>query len=908
MKYILLLLASLLFFTGCEEAFTKSPPVLAESLNWRGAFALPPESPEENWVYFDTELKETRIFNGETWETMAVSGIDGISLKWLGALDTFPPLDTNLAFFHTKDKISYVCDGVEWNILNSNGKNGLGLIWKGRLDAAPADPEKNWYYYDNIKKASYLFSSGFWQEFHADGLNGLPVIWLGSFKNFPDVIDQNVGFYHEIDGITYIMDDLEWKVLSKDGLEGDAGELIIWKGDLATPPSPALNNWAYYNTVDGNSYIYILETESWAILSRIGKNGEPINWLGIFPEHPDNLKINNAYRNSGDGNCYIFTGSKWEIFSFGGIDGQNGIDGIDVVWKGALTEEPKSPEINWAYLNVNEQCSYIFTEKGWKVLLRNGPSGFEIRLIGSFNYFPSTSTASEYDVFFHTEYGNSYIFNTGRWSVFCQGGTDAAEGESIIWKGELYSTPSGYPEKNWVYYNTNQNITYIYNGRIWKIFIVAPTDGKDGKVNFLSENEKVAPGDSLVLYHNFGSNNITVDGRYLSEDSMYVDWHTPGEWSSYYGITNSSNIYSSFKDNPVFKLLKLKDGGELHAFLSYNGGYYGVFENHIPVGAVKEFTNQEFYDLEAAELQDGTLLFSYRTWDDKHELTKISPDGTKTVTTIHEDITHCNMVVRADESVLLSYVKGNTTGHFKILSREGVLSEETTFSDGCSKNALLLLDNGDVMITYGMGGVINTFVSPDNSMRTAAKWGSLRQRGINDVIQTKDGSIYICYKYVTGYQKYTSSHVEIVKINNQGDSLASTNLRGKTTSATLTELADGSLGAIDVGYDYTTGYYKGTVFHKGVPYFTKINSNLEETYSVQLSEEVTYPQVIPHEDGSLTVTYVDKFDTYAVKTAQLKEIHDGLGVLLKRLSTDHACLINNTGETLDLQISARRYE
>lgn len=911
MKYILLLLtAYLLLFCGCEEAFTKTPLIPAESLSWQGAHETPPESPEENWVYFDTFLKETRIFNGENWETMAVSGIDAVSLKWLGALNTFPELDTNAAFFHAIEKVSYVCDGTTWSILNSNGKDGLGLVWQGKLDAEPQNPQENWYYYDTGKKASYIYSDGIWQQFNADGLNGRPVIWLGSFKNFPNVVEQNAGFYHEVDGITYIMDDLEWKVLSKDGLEGAAGELIIWKGDLDTPPSPALNNWAYYNTVDGKSYIYILETETWATLSEIGKNGEPIHWLGIFDQHPDNLKINNAYRNSEDGNCYIFTGSKWELFSFGGIDGQNGINGINVVWQGRKTEHPDSPEINWAYLNTHENCSFIYTESGWEVLLQNGKPGFEIKLIGSFDYFPLVSTASFGDVFYHKTYKNSYFHNGKKWGVFCQGGAEGTDGRSIIWKGELNSTPGGTPQKDWVYYHKDQGITYIYTGNRWEILLVSATDGKDGKINFIAESDSVSPGDSLVLYHNFSSHNITVEGRYLNEDSMYVEWNTPREWSSYYGISSKVNIYSSYRNYPKRKLLKLRDGRELHAFESYDGGYYGIFENERPAGEVKLFTSMELYDLDVVEKSDGTLLFLYRNWDNNLYLTSISTTGEESTVEISKHTTNSNMVLRSDETAFIVYEKNDGTGFFRTMNGEEI-SEEHLFCTnyGGGETGVLPLQSGEIIISYPhIDGVVNCIVSLDNSVTTLQPQGSSRVSEVDDMIQLADGSIFLGYKHTTGFQKYTSSQIRIMKLDAQGNSLAEYIVGSRRSSIELTELPNGSLGALDVGYNYTTGYYKGTVHHKGYPHFTILNTNLEETYSIRLIEEIIQPQMIPHDDGSFTVTYIDKFDTYAVKTAQLSKISNDLGIIFKRLSSNHACMINNTGDVLRLQLSARRYD
>lgn len=47
------------------------------SIVWKGDLASPPENPEPNWVYRDTDNGRVYIWNGATWELMVLDGTDG---------------------------------------------------------------------------------------------------------------------------------------------------------------------------------------------------------------------------------------------------------------------------------------------------------------------------------------------------------------------------------------------------------------------------------------------------------------------------------------------------------------------------------------------------------------------------------------------------------------------------------------------------------------------------------------------------------------------------------------------------------------------------------------------------------------------------------------------------------------
>ncbi|MBF0499223.1 MAG: RCC1 repeat-containing protein, partial [Candidatus Riflebacteria bacterium] len=58
-----------------------------------------------------------------------------------------------------------------------------------------------------------------------------------------------------------------------------------------------------------------------------------------------------------------------------GATGATGATGISIVWKGTLTANPPSPELNWAYYNSTDKCSYIFDGTNWVILAKDGTAG-----------------------------------------------------------------------------------------------------------------------------------------------------------------------------------------------------------------------------------------------------------------------------------------------------------------------------------------------------------------------------------------------------------------------------------------------------------------------------------------------------------------------------------------------------
>jgi len=129
--YLVVIAAFALLFNlnSCSEA-----PLAAGNggypIKWLGeSDTIPTKNVVLNNVYFNLVEKKTYIYNGKKWDVMAVSGIDGISIRWQGDTNDYPAPIDNYAFYHTEEKQSFICHNGVWETLSKNGSNGLSINW-----------------------------------------------------------------------------------------------------------------------------------------------------------------------------------------------------------------------------------------------------------------------------------------------------------------------------------------------------------------------------------------------------------------------------------------------------------------------------------------------------------------------------------------------------------------------------------------------------------------------------------------------------------------------------------------------------------------------------------------------------------------------------------------------------------
>ena len=180
--------------------------------------------------------------------------------------------------------------------------------------------------------------------------------------------------------------DAETKDISSSEWESTAFE---WLGSYETEPTNPKKHGAYFNTVDGCYYIWT--GEKWVSLAgATGNTGSSITWKGSLAQAPENPQLYWAYYNTTDECSYIWTGENWDFIAKSGLDGTNGsngadgvdgedgidgIDGLSITWKGTFDIAPENPELNWAYFNNIDGCSYIYNGNSWDLLAQAGRDG-----------------------------------------------------------------------------------------------------------------------------------------------------------------------------------------------------------------------------------------------------------------------------------------------------------------------------------------------------------------------------------------------------------------------------------------------------------------------------------------------------------------------------------------------------
>jgi len=184
---------------------------------------------------------------------------------------------------------------------------------------------------------------------------------------------------------------------------------------VSAPKTPDLYD-AYYNTEDGCSYIW--NGSNWDLLAQAGKDGLSIVWKGSLESAPENPELYWVYYNIEDGCSYIWNGSSWDIISqdgfdgtdgldgINGTDGKNGVDGLSIVWKGVYSVAPENPELNWAYYNTEDGCSYIWNGSEWDLLAKAGKDGVDGVFTGIYKTFENVI---EEELFIHKNlYAENY--------------------------------------------------------------------------------------------------------------------------------------------------------------------------------------------------------------------------------------------------------------------------------------------------------------------------------------------------------------------------------------------------------------------------------------------------------------------------------------------------------------------
>lgn len=406
----------------------------------------------------------------------------------------------------------------------------IEIVWKGSLEKSPENPKSGWAYYNPQSRASYLFDGTTWVIIAKDGADGIP---------------------------------------------GKDGKSIIWKGELQTEPVNPEENWAYFNRIDGNSYIY--NGEKWDYLAKSGRDGASgiMLWLGDFSTPPANPKNGYAYHNTTDKKSYIYNGTVWNVLAEdgkNGADGKDGVDGINgksIVWKGASDAAPINPENLWAYFNTSNKTTYIFNGLSWEVMAVSlgGDTNITVPLEWKGNFSSAPSDALVGWTYYNTSTKSSYIYDGSVWQKIASDGADGQDGRDgkdgkdgkdgtsgggsvqgflMNWKGSYSVAPSS-QSAGWAYYNTRDKCSYIFSGEQWQIFAKDGKDGVDGSGG--SSGSGVMPSYKNFYIVIYADGNFQVNGSLDSE--QIIDFGTVGLGCSRRTSNFMMGIQSSTKNDTL---------------------------------------------------------------------------------------------------------------------------------------------------------------------------------------------------------------------------------------------------------------------------------------------------------------------------------------------------------------------
>lgn len=900
----LLFLTSLLLFS-CEPLEDVVEDEETTPIEWQGASDTVPLNPEVNWFYYNTDLERTLIFNGEIWDTMSVDGLDGASIEWLGSFETAPEeFKDKSTYFNKTDSISYIYNATlgQWDTLSCSGKDGISLQWKGDFPAHPESPELNWAYHNTIDNASYIYTSAKkWEPFAVDGINGIDIAWQGSFKTAPAEPFEGMAYYDETESMSFVWSGGEWKVIAKDGLEGKDGTSLIWKGEFADFPAEPHYLWAFYHSVNGNSYICD-ENLEWQILARAGENGISIVWLGTHDTIPLNVTFNNAYFNSVSGNSYIFDGADWQILCKAGekgTDGEKGADGSSIVWLGALSKHPDIAKENNAYFNYTDKKSYLFDGKFWHIIAESGSNGISLNWRG--DWLSAPFPANEYDAYFNTSDSCSYIYARGKWDLLSKSGSNGKDGQSITW----YAYKPTYPVTNDVYYDSKAGITFIYNGTEWDVFCRDGKDGKDAEELSKIVRGFIEHGDTLFLEHNMNKDKLTVTAQYYTAKNV-VYTPRPGSykpgWSSSYSLDTVVNLYTGLQDNQYRDLFKLKNGSLLHFYIQSGaigaGAKYALL-TETGLAETKTLTENSIYNPRVTDLADGTLVFSYIDLDDdrKAKIVIVAPDGTRNEVVVNGASTKSfNMVMPNESTYLFSYVDSNGRGCFRRMSAQGTLSPEQLYTESVESssdvNELLLLADGNTLLVYKDNiGLKSAIIDENDAVLYSENIGDRRTvYSVARPVQAADGSIYLTCTYV--------NDTEILKLTAQGSLITSASVAEEVQTAQLAVQGNAPV-VLYVQKDHLAGSDDIT----GFSYVAKFDENLNCDFTNRLIETITYPRMVLQEDGKLGFTYIHKAAPANVSYRTLTPYELTPSIEVVALDSHTCCMINNSGRTLEMVLS-----
>ena len=260
--------------------------------------------------------------------------------------------------------------------------------------------------------------------------------------------------------------------------------LCVQKGDYVTIIDDKLAVYGNETTIVPSFNIYSENMKE-------NQNNTTFRWRGSFDVAPYDPQLYDAYFNSMDGCSYIWNGSNWDLLARAGNDGEDGVDGNSIRWRGSYvsSEYIYDPLYLDAYYNETDGCSYIWNGSSWDLLARGGKDG----------------DFSNPEIVYEVYYNENYI-SSGSYSYFLN---------------------------NYVnYYGLIENSDYTINGTLINLTY--------------SGYEKIYPSE--IIYEIYYNGYVVLSGSYSYFLNNYVNYYNLIENSDYTINGTSINLtYSGYE-------------------------------------------------------------------------------------------------------------------------------------------------------------------------------------------------------------------------------------------------------------------------------------------------------------------------------------------------------------------------
>ena len=547
------------------------------SIVWQGEAAQHPANPQDGWAYKNTTDRKSYVYRNGAWYVMTVDGVDGQD----GASVS------NLGDWKNGMFVPYLgivrMGNASWQCINPDGTSNPPL-WtindkQGNRLLQTQDGGVTYGYIltGEVNSAEYvlLASDGTNGENGADGVagkDGTSIVWQGEAAQHPDNPQNGWAYRNTTDKKSYVYQDGSWYQMTVDGIDGQNGKdgkdglSIVWKGDLTTAPANPQLNWAYRDTDNGRVYIY--NGNAWELMVVDGNDGadgaKGADGLSVFITYHDSTTQPAAPTGNGTTggwhtdatNAAVWMSQKVAASATEGswgtpikIKGQDGKDGLSIVWKGDLATPPANPVKNWVYRDTDNGRVYIYNGNAWELMVLDGSNGADgAKGADGLSVFityhdsttqPAAPTGNGTTGGWHTVATSTSIWmsqkvatsaTAGSWGtpIKIKGdkgdpgkdgingadGVAGKDGTSIVWQGEAAQHPAN-PQDGWAYKNTTDRKSYVYQNGSWYQMTVDGVDGQDGaSVSNLGDwkNGMFVPYLGIVRMGNASWQCINPDG------------------------------------------------------------------------------------------------------------------------------------------------------------------------------------------------------------------------------------------------------------------------------------------------------------------------------------------------------------------------------------------------------------